>query len=240
MYEKKDDHIYNTSIIINPEGEVVTRYRKMFPFLPYEAGVTPGDEFCVFDVPEVGRFGVSICYDMWIPETMRTLVVNGAQVILHPTFTASIDREIELAIARASSAQHQCYIFDINGLGAGGTGHSIICGPDGYVIYQAGSGEEMMPLEINVDRVRRSRERGVRGLGQPLKSFRDSNVKFDVYSEDYDYSYLHSLGPLEKMKKRQNLHEDSAEDEPLPASAKDYLKQVDSPADRNIHKGGAY
>jgi predicted amidohydrolase len=49
--------------VINPQGEIVTKYRKMFPWLPYEAGTEPGTEFCIFDVPDVGRFGLSICYD---------------------------------------------------------------------------------------------------------------------------------------------------------------------------------
>ena len=70
MFEKRDDgRIYNTSVVINPEGEIVTKYSKMFPFRPYEAGIAAGTEFCVFDVPEVGRFGLSICYDIWFPET---------------------------------------------------------------------------------------------------------------------------------------------------------------------------
>jgi predicted amidohydrolase len=50
---------YNTASVINPQGEVIRRYRKMFPFRPYEHDVLGGSEFCVFDVPNVGRFGVS-------------------------------------------------------------------------------------------------------------------------------------------------------------------------------------
>ena len=64
---------YNTLSVIDPIGKVVGRYRKSFP-LPYEEGVECGSQFVVFDVPEVGRFGVSICYDMWFPETSRTLI----------------------------------------------------------------------------------------------------------------------------------------------------------------------
>ena len=153
----------------------------MFPFRPYEDGVEAGDEFLVFDVPEVGRFGVTICYDMWFPETSRTLAAMGAEVILHPTLTGTIDRDVELAIARATAAQNQCFVFDINGVGDGGNGRSIIIGPYGDVLYQAGHSEEMIPIEIDVDRVRRSREVGLRGLGQPLKSFRDRKVHFSVY-----------------------------------------------------------
>ena len=63
VYERDGEHLYNSAPVINPQGKIVTRYRKMFPFLPYETGVQAGSEFCVFDVPDVGRFGVSICYD---------------------------------------------------------------------------------------------------------------------------------------------------------------------------------
>ena len=122
----------------------------MFPFYPYEVGVSPGQEFCTFDVPGVAKFGVSICYDMWFPETIRTLVVQGAEVILHPTMTGTIDRDIELSIARAMATVNQCYLFDVNGLDTGGSGRSVVCGPDGRVIYQAGSTEEIFPLELNI------------------------------------------------------------------------------------------
>ena len=199
IFELVDGRIYNTASVIDPTGHVVGRYRKMFPFRPYEAGVEAGNEFLVFDVPEVGRFGVSICYDMWFPETTRTLVAMGAEVILHPSMTDTIDRDVEIPIARATAAINQCYFFDINNTGECGNGKSIIVGPSGYVIHQAGSGEEIMPVEINLSRVRRERELGIRGLGQPLKSFRDSPVEFTVYSpKQFDHSYLNTLGPLQK------------------------------------------
>jgi deaminated glutathione amidase len=151
----------------------------------------------VFDVPGVGRFGLSICYDMWFPETSRTLAALGAEVILHPTLTDTIDRDVELSIVRATAAMNQCYVFDINGLGDGGYGRSSIVDSAGHVLYSAGAGEEMIPVEIDLERVRREREVGIRGLGQPLKSFRDRRVEFDVYRPQiFDNSYLESLGTL--------------------------------------------
>ncbi len=202
FFEEKDGVVYNTAPVIDPKGEIVGRHRKLFPFLPYEDGVEGGTEFLVFDVPGVGRFGVSICYDMWFPETSRTLVSMGAEVILHPTFTLTIDRDVELAIVRATAAQNQCFVIDINGAGDGGNGRSLIVGPAGDVLHQAGTSEEMIPIEINLDRVRRSREVGLRGLGQPLKSFRDRKVQFPVYAVGAPASpYLRSLGPLEKQKR---------------------------------------
>ncbi|MCB1940478.1 MAG: carbon-nitrogen hydrolase family protein, partial [Candidatus Accumulibacter sp.] len=145
-------------------------------------------------------FGVSICYDMWFPETTRTLVSMGAECILHPTMTDTIDRDVELPIARASATINQCYFFDVNGVGDCGTGQSIVVGPSGYVVHQAGGGEEIIPVEIDLSRVRREREVGIRGLGQTLKSFRDRPIEFPVYQKHLgkEEDYLNSLGPLIK------------------------------------------
>jgi predicted amidohydrolase len=199
MFERSEAGVYNTATVIDPSGGIVGRYRKMFPFRPYEDGVESGTEFLVFDVPEVGRFGLSICYDLWFPETARTLAALGAEVILHPTLTGTIDRDVELSIVRATAAQNQCFVFGINGFGDCGNGRSIIVGPAGEILYEGQSAQEVIPFEIDLDRVRRSREVGLRGLGQQLKSFRDRRVEFSVYSpEGHSWPYLHSLGPLEK------------------------------------------
>ena len=198
LYERLDRQIYNTAPVIAPDGHVVERYRKMFPFLPYEVGVSAGDRFVVFDVPEVGRFGVSICYDMWFPETTRTLALMGAEVILHPSLTPTIDRDVEIAIARSAAVTNQCYFVDVNGIGDGGVGRSVVVGPAGDVLHQAGDGPEVIPIELDLDRVRRGRERGLRCLGQPLKSFRDRKVDLLAYREPERFPYVHSLGPLAK------------------------------------------
>ena len=121
----------------------------------------------------------------------------GAEVILHPAMTTTIDREVELSIARASAAINQCFFVDVNGAGEVGVGQTIIVGPYGDVLHQAGRPEELIPIEIDLDRVRRSREFGLRGLGQPLKSFRDRSVEFPLYQEEPS-EHLARLGPLKK------------------------------------------
>ncbi len=199
MFEKAGDgRIYNTSVVIDPEGEIVAKYRKMFPFRPYETDeVSAGTEFCIFDVPEVGRFGLSICYDIWFPETTRQLTSQGVEVLLHPVLTGTADRDAELAIARATAAQFQCYVFDVNGLGAGGVGRSCVVDPSAHVLHQSAGHEDLFPIEIDLDQVRRQRETGMMGLGQVLKSFRDRSADFSVYDRASGAdTYLHSLGPL--------------------------------------------
>ena len=199
MFERHENGlIYNTSVVINPDGQIVSHYRKMFPFRPYEAGVEAGTDFCIFDVPGVGRFGLSICYDIWFPETTRQLTSQGVEVLLHPVLTGTTDRDAELAIARATAAQFQCYVIDVNGLGAGGVGRSCIVDPTSMVLHQSAGQEDMFPIEIDLDQVRRQRETGLKGLGQVLKSFRDRSTDFPIYDRKSGAdAYLHQLGPLQ-------------------------------------------
>ncbi len=199
FYVQSGDRVHNLTPVIDPSGTVVARHRKMFPFLPYETGVTAGTDFVVFDVPGAGRFGISNCYDMWFPETTRTLAAMGAELILHPSMTNTIDRDAELAIARANAAINQCYFFDVNVAGRLGFGRSIVCGPGGEVLHQAGPVREIFPVEVDFDLVRRVRERGWNGIGQVLKSFRDRPVDFPVCADrSLEFEGLRRLGPLRK------------------------------------------
>ncbi|WP_374570650.1 carbon-nitrogen hydrolase family protein [Phenylobacterium sp.] len=198
IFERVGDQVFNTCPVIDPTGEVVLKYRKIYPFRPYEAGVAGGSECMTFDIPKIGRVGVSICYDMWFPETSRTLAWMGAEAIVHPGLTNTIDRDVELSIARASAAQNQCYFVDVNLAGQLGNGRSAVYGPGGEVIYQAGSGRDVIAAELDLGYVRRVRERGWHGLGQVLKSFRDGPSTYPPYREGAVSAPLTALGPLEK------------------------------------------
>ena len=198
LYEATGGRVFNTTPVINPDGDVIARYRKMYPFLPYEQNVAAGEQCVVFDVPGKGRFGLSICYDMWFPETTRTLAWMGAEVILHPVMTNTIDRDVELAMARSSAATNQCYVFDVNVAGRLGVGRSLIAGPGGEVLHQSGTEREVIPIEVDFDYVRRVRERGWHGLGQVLKSFRDAAHTFAPYAQGAASAALNRLGPLNK------------------------------------------
>jgi predicted amidohydrolase len=198
IYERAGGDVFNTAPVINPAGEVVARYRKMYPFLPYEKGVTPGTEFVTFDVPDAGRFGVSICYDQWVPETTRALVWKGAEAVIHPTMTNTIDRAQELILAQANAIANQCYFVDVNGAGELGNGRSIIVGPEGEILHQSGDAGEQIPFTIDLDRVREVRRSGTLRLGQILKSFRDTPIAFPCYRGAYEESpAMAALGPLE-------------------------------------------
>jgi predicted amidohydrolase len=183
MWEIEDGVKYNTAVVISPDGEIVAKYRKMFPWLPYEVGTTPGDQFCVFDIPNVGRFGLCICYDMWFPEVARTLAWMGAEVIIQPTLTPTSDRPVELVMARANALFNQCYFLSINGIGDWGGGRSTIIDPDGHILQEVGTSQTFMTEMIDLDHTSRTREYGTLGLGQTLKQLRDSGHKFPLYED---------------------------------------------------------
>lgn len=202
LFTRAGTNIFNATPVIDPAGDVVARYSKMFPFVPYERGVTGGTSFCTFEVAGVGRFGLSICYDIWFPETTRTLAWQGAEILINPSLTNTVDRDVELAIARASAATNQCYVFNVNGAGRQGVGRSIVCGPGGEILHEARAGRDIFALEIDLDLVARARERGWNGLGQPLKSFRDTEIAFPPYARGARSPALDGLGPLTMLKGR--------------------------------------
>ena len=131
VYERGEDGaVYNTALVVNPDGELVSTYRKCFPWQPFEA-TTPGRELVVFDMPGVGRLGLAICYDGSFPETYRQLAWFGAELVLQPTLTATRDRDLELVLARANAIFNQVYVVSVNASGPHGLGQSLIVDPEG-------------------------------------------------------------------------------------------------------------
>ena len=198
FYHHDKKGITNVAPVISNTGDVVSLCTKIYPFAPYENGIEGGDETCIFEIPDVGIFGMHICYDLWFPETSRALAMQGAQIIIHPSLTDTCDRNEEKIMARATAIQQQCYYFDVNAGGEQGCGQSIVIGPEGEVLTELGSNEEIALLEVDLDSVNRIRQRGIKGLGQPLKSFRD-NPKY--FESTLNEQYLETLGKLEIPKK---------------------------------------
>ncbi len=203
FYEKTTEGIYNTAVVLSPEGDIVTQYRKLFPWQPLEQTL-PGNEFCVFKIPDVGIVGLCICYDMWVPEVCRTLAWMGAEVILHPTMTTSQDREQELVIARANAIVNQLYFIDVNGVGWGGNGRSLFVDPHGRVLQQAGESPGILIETIDLDMVNTAREQGVAGVSQILRQFVNTPLTYPVYQNlkgGEGFRHLPPPGVVRKRKK---------------------------------------
>jgi formamidase len=194
--ERDGDNLHNTAIAVSPDGDVVARYRKMFPWMPFETSV-PGDEHVTFDIPGIGRFGLAICYDGWVPEIMRTLAWMGAEVIIQPTYTRTADRTQELVLAQANAITNQVYVVNPNVGQAFGTGRSVIVDPEGRVLAQGGSGEEFLTLFLDLDLVSAVREHGTAGLNAVWKQLRDAPPPFPPAIHGYAQGeVMRNLGPF--------------------------------------------
>ena len=195
FYEEDGHKIFNVSPVFNREGEMIAKAKKIYPWLPYEIDVDSSDEICVFNFEDKGIIGIHICYDLWFPETARALAIAGAELIINPTMTPTKDRDIETVMEQATAAQQQCYYVDINGSGEQGVGKSLICDFEGSIIDKADNENKILVAEIDFDKVKEARRKGFMGLGQPLKSFRDSPFNPVNYMNK---EYLDSLGDLKK------------------------------------------
>ncbi len=84
---ERDGHlIYNVSVLLGPDGQLIGKYRKVtLPRSEIEGGITPGDDYPVFDT-KFGKVGMMICYDGFFPEVARELSNRGAEVIAWPVW----------------------------------------------------------------------------------------------------------------------------------------------------------
>jgi len=120
LLEKAGPVVYNTAVLIDREGKVAGRYRKMaLPREEIEGGVNPGDSYPVFDT-DFGRIGMMICWDLEFPEVARQLAMQGAEVILMPIWggnlTLASARSIENQIWLVSSSYNmKTGVFDLEG-----------------------------------------------------------------------------------------------------------------------------
>jgi predicted amidohydrolase len=166
VYElASDGRVHNTAVVLAPDGELVASYRKVFPWQPHET-CAPGEEFVTFDIPEVGRVGLAICYDGSFPETFRQLAWMGAELIVQVNLTTTSDREQELVMARANAIFNQLYVLSLNAATPAGVGRSLIADPEGLVRVASGSGEEVLTDVLDLEAVERVRRFGTAGVSR--------------------------------------------------------------------------
>lgn len=203
VIERGDDReIYNTALALGPDGEM-SAYRKIFPWRPFEP-FRPGQDLVTFDIPDVGRVGLAVCYDIWFPEVIRNLAWMGAELIVVPTQTSTLDREQELVLARASAIQNQVFVVASNAAEPVGTGRSIIVDPEGIVRMQAPSESAAFLTDvIDFDAVTRTREYGTCGLNRMWSQARagDPILELPFYSGSLDPTKLEPVQRLNREKK---------------------------------------
>ena len=176
--------VYNTALVFNSAGELVSFYRKIFPWRPSEP-FTMGSEFSVFELPGLGRVGLNICYDIWFPEVTRQLTWMGAELIVNLVRTTTPDRKQELVLVQASSIVNQVYILSVNAAGPIAMGRSLVVDPDGDVVEQIlDDSNSIVYTIIDFDRVAQIRRDGTAGVNRMWDQFlpNDPEINLPIYS----------------------------------------------------------
>jgi len=163
----------NTSVHVNPRGEVTAVYRKLHMFdveidgraYRESALEQPGDEIVLSRTADGVQLGLSICYDLRFPELYRILAVRGARIMALPAaFTLATTREHWSPLVRARAIENQAFVIAANQFGehpAGqhSGGRSMIVDPWGVVLAQAPDGQGHILADLDLERQREIRER---------------------------------------------------------------------------------
>ena len=91
--EQEGKNLYNSAIIIDPDGDIIGRYRKTHFAQGYTINpesYKAGDEFPVFQT-SFGKVGILICYDRQLPEPARILALKGADILIIPSYGSYTD-----------------------------------------------------------------------------------------------------------------------------------------------------
>ena len=138
---------YNTSLVVDPQGEVMGMYRKIHLFDVDVNGqsIHESNRFLPGKQPTMvtimgWKIGLSICYDLRFPELYRHYFYNEADVLVLPSsFTYHTGRKHWEILCRARAIENQCYVLAPNQCGMGARhvqtyGNSLAIGPDGDVL----------------------------------------------------------------------------------------------------------
>ncbi|MFP8876812.1 MAG: carbon-nitrogen hydrolase family protein [Myxococcota bacterium] len=170
----QDDRVHNTSVLISPEGEIESSYRKMHLFdvdLTREGGdayaesrnIAAGDEVVVAHTPDF-RLGLSICYDLRFPELYREMASRGAQLFTVPSaFTVRTGRDHWEVLLRARAIENLAFVVAPAQCGRHSEiresyGRAMIVDPWGVVLAQLGDRPGVAVADCDLEEQERVRK----------------------------------------------------------------------------------
>src|SRR5215212_2905643 len=169
IYETRpgDPGIYNTTVVLDPTGEIIARYTKIHMYdvvldgvAEYEesATITPGDDVAITEIDGI-IVGLTICHDLRFPELFRILALRGAQVIVLPAaFTLMTGKDHWEPLIRARAIENELYMiapaqWGTHPPGKWCFGRSMVVDPWGTVLTTATDGVGIANATVDPARV---------------------------------------------------------------------------------------
>ena len=162
--EKDGEDYYNTSLLLDPLGRNIGKYRKihLFSFGSSEAEIlTPGNLVGVVKT-DYGVVGMTTCYDLRFPEFYRAMVNLGAEYFLVASAWPLARVAHWKLFNQVRAVENQCYLISCNGTGTihGSQlgGHSMIVDPWGEVLAMGKELEAAVSYDIDPGKIKENRE----------------------------------------------------------------------------------
>ncbi len=164
--EKEDDKIYNTTLVVNPDGKMVGKYRKIhladYPPLNEGSCISAGKTVTIVKINNI-KFGLLTCYDLRFPEISRALVLNGADALILCSAWPFPRLVHWNTLIRARAIENQVYFIASNRVGT--DDHVTFCGssriidPYGVIVSSASeNSESFISGEINLETIQKVRQ----------------------------------------------------------------------------------
>lgn len=155
---------FNTTMVINPRGELVARYRKLHlfdvhidkgPSVKESDSISPGEKIVTLDT-DFGKWGLAICYDIRFGELFRLMALDGVEIFFTPAnFTLETGKDHWESLLRTRAIENSCYLVAAAQIGKKpkftAYGRSMVIDPWGNIIAQASDSEGVLLCEIDLD-----------------------------------------------------------------------------------------
>jgi len=178
---------FNAAVVIAPDGEIASVYRKVFLYLQEAEAFGRGCEACLLDLG-FAHAGLTICYDYIFPEYVRRLATAGAELLLHPTAWVDTEAGREWGYPSAGAYRAQCMVralenqvffasanvvgrYDESGY-LDGVGRSAVIAPWGEVLAEVAEGEGVAVGECDFSRI----EAWCEQVAPYMRDFRDVQI----------------------------------------------------------------
>ena len=173
MDENRAGKLFNTAILMNPQGEIVGTYSKVhLQNWMLASGVNHGNSFPVWEV-EIGgvttKIGIEICYDIQHPEATLELALGGAEIVFNPYCTDDFSRPLLVHLYQTRALENRVFIVRVNYGAPRNSGTSSIIDFEGSTQDELDNAEGVLVGDLNLTALRKVRNEWNPVYGLPTR-----------------------------------------------------------------------